>query len=59
MQTAALLVERGAMPPVLTHQAVVGPERSRELFDGAYREYARRVAGSIRGAGDPIPLKEV
>jgi uncharacterized phosphosugar-binding protein len=59
VQTAALLVERGAMPPVLTHQAVVGPERSRELFDGAYREYARRVAGSIRGAGDPIPLKEV
>jgi uncharacterized phosphosugar-binding protein len=57
VQTAALLVERGAMPPVLTHQALVGPERSRRLFDDAYREYARRVAGSIRGAGDP-PSRE-
>lgn len=59
VQTAARLVERGAMPPVLTHQAVVGPERSRALFDDAYREYARRVAGSIRGAADPRPGKEV
>lgn len=59
VQTAARLVERGAMPPVLTHQAVVGPERSRALFDDAYREYARRVASSIRGAADPRPGKEV
>lgn len=54
VQTAALLVERGAMPPVLTHQALVGAERSKQLFDDAYREYARRIARSLRGAGDPV-----
>jgi uncharacterized phosphosugar-binding protein len=65
VQTAALLVERGAMPPVLTHAALVGAEESRRLFDGAYAEYARRVAHSLRGAADaPIapqhhPAKEV
>lgn len=50
VQTAARLVERGAMPPVLTHQALVGAERSRRLFDDAYAEYARRLARSLRGA---------
>jgi uncharacterized phosphosugar-binding protein len=49
-QAAALLVERGAMPPVLTSAALVGPERSRELFDAAYAEHARRVARVLRGA---------
>jgi uncharacterized phosphosugar-binding protein len=49
-QTAALLVERSAMPPVLTSPALVGPERSRELFDAAYAEHARRVARVLRGA---------
>src|SRR5215210_981973 len=37
-RTAALLVERDAMPPVLTSAALVGPARSRELFDAAYAE---------------------
>ncbi len=50
VQTAALLVERGAMPPVLTSAAVVGKERSSELFDEAYAEYARRVSRALRGA---------
>jgi uncharacterized phosphosugar-binding protein len=42
--TAALLVERGAMPPVLASAAVVGAAASREAFDAVYREHARRVA---------------
>ena len=49
-RTAALLVERGAMPPVLTSAALVGPERSRALFDEAYAEHARRFAHVLRGA---------
>lgn len=64
VQTAALLVARDAMPPVLTHAALVGAEESRRLFDGAYAEYARRAARSLRGADDPNaphgrPAKEV
>jgi uncharacterized phosphosugar-binding protein len=49
-RTAALLVERGAMPPVLSSAALVGPERSQQLFDAAYAEHARRVARVLRGA---------
>src|SRR3954447_6224736 len=49
-RTAALLVERGAMPPVLTTAAVVGRERSTRLFDDAYAEHGRRVARTLRGA---------
>jgi uncharacterized phosphosugar-binding protein len=48
-QTAALLVERGAMPPVLTSAALVGAEGSRRLFDDAYAEHARRVASVLQG----------
>jgi uncharacterized phosphosugar-binding protein len=48
-QTAALLVARAALPPVLTSAALVGPERSRELFDEAYAEHARRVTRVLRG----------
>jgi uncharacterized phosphosugar-binding protein len=44
VRTAELLVARGTMPPVLTRASVVGAERSRELFDLAYREHARRIA---------------
>ncbi len=53
VRTAELLVERGALPPVLTRPSVVGPERSRALFDEAYREHARRLARAIdqRGGG--------
>jgi uncharacterized phosphosugar-binding protein len=49
-QTAALLAERDAMPAVLTSSALVGPERSGQLFDAAYEEHARRVARVLRGA---------
>jgi uncharacterized phosphosugar-binding protein len=47
VRTAELLVERGAMPPVITRASVVGAERSRVLFDDAYREHARRIARAI------------
>ncbi len=49
VRTAELLTERGAMPPVLTRASVVGAERSQTLFDGAYREHARRIARAITG----------
>jgi uncharacterized phosphosugar-binding protein len=53
VRTAQLLTERGAMPPVLTRGSVVGAERSRALFDDAYRDHARRLARAIgqRGGG--------
>ena len=44
VRTAELLVERGVMPSVITRASVVGAERSRTLFDDAYREHARRIA---------------
>jgi uncharacterized phosphosugar-binding protein len=62
VRTAQLLVERGAMLPAITRASVVGAERSRELFDDAYREHARRIARAIiRDAGDarPGPREEV
>jgi uncharacterized phosphosugar-binding protein len=49
VRTAQLLVERGAMPPVITRASVVGAERSRELFDQAYREHAQRITRAIGG----------
>ncbi len=53
VRTAELLVARGALPPVITRPNAVGFERSRELFDQAYREHARRLARVIdqRGGG--------
>src|SRR5918994_885047 len=47
VRVAQLLVERGAMPPVITRSTVVGEERSHALFDEAYREHARRLARAI------------
>jgi uncharacterized phosphosugar-binding protein len=52
VRTAELLVERDAMPPVITRASVVGAERSGDLFDAAYREHSRRLARVIdRGSG--------
>ena len=51
VRTAELLVERGALPPVLTRASVVGPERSTALFEAAYREHARRVARVVDQQG--------
>jgi uncharacterized phosphosugar-binding protein len=50
VRTARRLVARHRMPPVITSPSVVGAERSRELFDRAYDEHARRAARILRGA---------
>ncbi len=55
VRTAELLVERGAMPPVITRGSVVGPERSQALFEAAYREHARRLARAIIQQGSTGP----
>lgn len=49
VETAELLVERDALPPVLTSPVVVGQERSTALFDAAYDEHARRLANVLAG----------
>ena len=62
VRTAQLLVERGAMPPVITRASVVGAERSRSLFEQAYEEHARRIARAIIRAtddGEASPSQEV
>jgi uncharacterized phosphosugar-binding protein len=51
VRVAELRVARGAMPPVITRASVVGPERSRDLFDNAYSDHARRLARAIAGPG--------
>ncbi len=47
VQTAELLTAVGAMPAVITAASVVGEERSRDLFDRAYDDHARRYAHAI------------
>jgi uncharacterized phosphosugar-binding protein len=51
VRTAELLVEREAMPPVITRASGVRPERSRAVFDVACNEHARRVARAIDQGG--------
>ncbi len=51
VRIAELLMERGALPPVITRASVVGEERSQALFEAAYREHARRVARAIDQQG--------
>jgi uncharacterized phosphosugar-binding protein len=51
VRTAQLLVERRASPSVITRASVVGAERSRQLFDEAYRTHARRIARAIAPEG--------
>jgi uncharacterized phosphosugar-binding protein len=58
VRTAELLVERGAMPPVLTSASIVGPDESERLFDAAYAEYARRAAHALRSANGSNARKE-
>ena len=52
VQTAQRLLDRGAMPPVLTSASVVGATESARLFDAAYAEHARRLAHAL-SAGEP------
>jgi len=47
VEVARRLVERGAMPPVLTSASVVGQDESSRLFEAAYDEHARRLAGVL------------
>ncbi len=48
VRVAELLAASGDLPPVLTAASVVGRERSVALFDGAYREHARRAGRVLR-----------
>ena len=50
VQTADLLVRSGFTPPVITSSSVIGPERSKTLFDAAYAEHARRISTRLRGS---------
>ena len=47
VRTAELLLAAGKLPPVITSATEVGRRRSDELFEAAYREYARRAARSL------------
>jgi uncharacterized phosphosugar-binding protein len=55
VRIAQLLTEQGMRPPVITRASVVGAERSRALFESAYREHARRVARTIVREPDDEP----
>jgi uncharacterized phosphosugar-binding protein len=50
VRVAELLVEAGHTPPVITSAQLVGAERSRELFDAAYLDHAKRSASVLRVA---------
>jgi uncharacterized phosphosugar-binding protein len=51
VQTAGLLVERGALLPVVTRTGAVGAGRSGIMFEEAYREHARHLARAIDQPG--------
>ncbi len=53
VRTAHLLAARGVRPPVITSSRLVGAERSKELFEAAYFDFARRAAGTLRTSKDP------
>jgi len=44
-EVAARLTRAGQPPKVLTSGVVIGAERANELFEAAYDEHARRLAG--------------
>lgn len=52
-EVAARLTAAGQPPRVLTASALVGPERSAELFEAAYDEHARRLARLYQNVGLP------
>lgn len=52
-EVAARLTAAGAQPTVLTSAALVGTERSAELFESAYDEHAHRVARLYANVGNP------
>ncbi|WP_205863214.1 sugar isomerase domain-containing protein [Planosporangium thailandense] len=48
VRTAHLLAAQGLVPPVITSSRLVGRERSSELFEAAYLDFARRATGTLR-----------
>lgn len=52
-EIAARLTAAGHPPRVLTAPALLGAERSRQLFEAAYDEHARRMASLYAGLGLP------
>jgi uncharacterized phosphosugar-binding protein len=53
VRVAHLLAARGIVPPVITSARLVGPERSEQLFDAAYLEFAQRAVGTLRTTAEP------
>jgi uncharacterized phosphosugar-binding protein len=53
--TADLLHQHGALPDVLTSATLVGTERSAEMFNTAYQDYARRLSRVLAGAQPYLP----
>jgi uncharacterized phosphosugar-binding protein len=50
-EVAERLTRAGQPPRVLTAGAVVGPAQATALFEAAYDEHARRMAGLYAGLG--------
>lgn len=50
-EVASRLTKAGAPPTVLTGAAIVGADRSAELFEAAYDEHARRLAALYASVG--------
>lgn len=50
-EVAHRLTQAGQAPKVLTGAAIVGKERSAELFEAAYDEHARRLAKLLENVG--------
>jgi len=50
-EVARLLTEAGQPPKVLTAAAIVGDEKARQLFEGAYDEHAHRLAELYKDVG--------
>ena len=52
VRTATILAAEGALPPVLSSGSVVGPDRSKALFDAAYRDHGNRIARVLASPTD-------
>lgn len=52
-EVAARLVQAGQPPTVLTAGALVGADRAAQMFEAAYDEHARRLAGYYATIGNP------
>src|SRR6476661_10914463 len=50
-EVAQLLTKAGQPPKVLTASAIVGDEKAKQLFEGAYDEHAHRLAELYKNVG--------